>query len=106
MTDVCMGLEFLVSSRQDCLHPLICNLGDKTKTIGNIACAIQSIYLEEKGMDLEIIELSNDRSETRNLDFRSSVLEDMGYQWSSNFRQELIELVDFCEFEFSARNAN
>lgn len=106
MTDVCMGLEFLVSNRQDCLHPLICNLGDKTKTIGNIASAIKSIYLEEKGMDLEIIELSNDRSETRNLDFRSSVLEDMGYQWSSNFRQELIELVDFCEFEFSARNAN
>jgi UDP-glucose 4-epimerase len=106
MTDVCMGLEFLVSNRQDRLHSLICNLGDKTKTIGNIASAIKSIYLEEKGMDLEIIELSNDRSETRNLDFRSSVLADMGYQWSSNFRQELIELVNFCEFEFGERNEN
>jgi UDP-glucose 4-epimerase len=106
MTDVCMGLEFLVSNRQDRLHSLICNLGDKTKTIGDIASAIKSIYLEEKGMDLEIIELSNDRSETRNLDFRSSVLADMGYQWSSNFRQELIELVNFCEFEFGERNEN
>lgn len=106
MTDLCMGLEFLVSNRQDRLHSLICNLGDKTKTIGNIASAIKSIYLEEKGMDLEIIELSNDRSETRNLDFRSSVLADMGYQWSSNFRQELIELVNFCEFEFGERNEN
>lgn len=106
MTDVCMGLEFLVSNRQDRLHSLICNLGDKTKTIGNIASAIKSIYLEEKGMDLEIIELSNDRSETQNLNFRSSVLADIGYQWSSNFKEELIELVKFCEFEFSARNAN
>lgn len=106
MTDVCMGLEFLVSNRQDRLHSLICNLGDKTKTIGNIASAIKSIYLEEKEMDLEIIELSNDRSEIRNLDFRSSVLTDMGYKWSSNFRQELIELVNFCEFEFGERNEN
>lgn len=106
MTDVCMGLEFLMTNRQDRLHPLICNLGDKTKTIGDIASAIKSIYLEEKGMDIEIIQLSNDRSETRNLDFRSSVLEDIGYQWSSNFEKELIELVKFCEFEFSASNAN
>jgi UDP-glucose 4-epimerase len=105
MTDVCMGLEFLMTNRQDRLHPLICNLGDKTKTIGDIASAIKSIYLEEKGMDIEIIQLSNDRSETRNLDFRSSVLEDIGYQWSSNFKKELIELVKFCEFEFSASNA-
>ncbi|MDB2389754.1 SDR family oxidoreductase [Alphaproteobacteria bacterium] len=106
MTDVCMSLEFLVANRQDRLHPLICNMGDKTKTIGNIASAIKSIYLEEKGMDLEIIELSKDRPETRNLDFRSSVLADIGYQWSSNFKEELIELVKFCEFEFSAQNAN
>jgi len=106
MTDVCMGLEFLVTNRRDRLHPLICNLGDKTKTIGDMASAIKSIYLEEKGMDLEIIQLSNDRSETRNLDFRSSVLADIGYQWSSNFKEELIELVKFCEFEFGARNAN
>ena len=106
MTDVCMGLEFLVTNRRDLLHPLICNLGDKTKTIGDIASAIKSIYLEEKGIDLEIIQLSNDRLETRNLDFRSSVLADIGYQWSSNFKEELIELVKFCEFEFSASNAN
>lgn len=106
MTDVCMGLEFLVTSRRDRLHPIICNLGDKTKTIGDIASAIKSIYLIEKGIDLEIIELSNDRSKTRHLDFRSSVLADIGYQWSSNFKEELIELVKFCEFEFSARNAN
>ena len=106
MTDVCMGVEFLVTNRQDRLHPLICNLGDKTKTIGNIASAIKSIYLNEKGMDLEIIELSNDRSETRNLDFRSSVLAGLGCQWSSNFKEELTGLIRFCEFEFGARNEN
>ncbi len=106
MTDVCMGLDFLVSNPQERVSPIICNLGDKTKTIGNIASAIKSIYLKEKGIDLEIIELSNDRSETQYLDFRSSVLADMGYQWSSNYKEELIELVKFCELEFGARNAN
>jgi UDP-glucose 4-epimerase len=106
MTDVCLGLEFLVTNLQERVSPLICNLGDKTKTIGDIASAIKSIYLKEKGIDLEIIELSNDRSKTQYLDFRSSVLADIGYQWSSNFKEELIELVKFCEFEFSARNAN
>lgn len=106
MTDVCLGLQFLVTNPQERASPLICNLGDKTKTIGNIASSIKSIYLKEKGIDLEIIELSNDRSNTQHLDFRSSVLADMGYQWSSNFRQELTELVDFCEFEFGERNDN
>lgn len=106
MTDVCMGLEFLLTNRQDLLDPLICNMGDKTKTIGNIASAIKSIYLEERGINLEIIKLSKDRPETQNLDFRSSVLADIGYQWSSNFKEELIELVKFCEFEFSIRNTN
>ncbi len=106
MTDVCLGLEFLANNRQDPLHPIICNLGDKTKSIVSMASIIKSIYLEEKGMDLKVIELSNDRLETRHLDFRSSVLADMGYQWSSNFKQELIELVKFCEFEFGARNEN
>ena len=106
MTDVCLALEFLVTNLQERVSPLICNLGDKTKTIGDIASAIKSIYLKEKGMDLEIIELSNDRTKTQYLDFRSSVLADIGYQWSSNFKDELIELVKFCEFEFSARNAN
>ena len=104
MTDVCLGLEFLVNNRQDSLHPIICNLGDKTKSIGNIASTIKSIYFEEKGIDIKVIKLSNDRSEARHLDFRSSVMADMGYQWSSNFKQELIELVKFCESEFGTRN--
>ena len=106
MTDVCLGLEFLVNNNQEPLHPIICNLGDQTKSIGNIASIIKSIYLEEKGMDLKIIGLSKDRLETRHLDFRSSVLADMGYQWSSNFEEELFELVKFCEYEFGARNEN
>ena len=106
MTDVCQGLEFLVNKHQDPLHPIICNLGDKTKSIGNIVATIKSIYLEEKGTNLKIVELSNDRLETRHLDFRSSVLSDMGYRWSSNFKQELIKLVKFCECGFSIRNEN
>lgn len=106
MTDVCLALEFLVTNLQEHISPLICNLGDKTKTIGDIAFAIKSIYLKEKGIDLEMIELSDDLTNNQYLDFRSSVLADLGYQWSSNFKEELIQLVKFCEFEFGARNAN
>jgi len=106
MTDVCLGLEFLINNNQKRVFPLICNLGDKTKTIGNVASIIKSIYLKEKGIDLEIIELSNDRPKTNYLDFRSLVLADIGYQWSSNFKEELIELVKFCEFEFGVNNEN
>ena len=106
LTDVCMGLEFLVNNHQHPLHPIICNMGDKTKSIGNIASVIKLIYLEEKGINLKIIGLSKDRLETRHLDFRSSVLADMGYQWSSNFEEELSELVNFCECEFGERHEN
>jgi hypothetical protein len=50
--------------------------------------------------------LSDDRPDNQHLDFQSSVLADMGYQWSSNFRQELHELVNFCELEFGTDNEN
>jgi len=106
MTDVCHGLGFLVTNLQERVSPLICNLGDKTKTIGDMATAIKLIYSKEKGIDLEIIELSNDRSKTQYLDFQSSVLADIGYQWSSNFKEELAELVKFCEHKFGVDNAN
>ena len=106
MTDVCLGLEFLINNCQDPLNSIICNMGDKTKSIGSIASDIRSIYLEDKGIDLDVINLSDDRSDNQHLDFRSSVLADMGYQWSSNFSQELLELINFCELEFGARNEN
>ncbi len=106
MTDVCLALEFLMNKNHDSLNSIICNMGDKTKSIGSIASEIRLIYLEDKGIDLNIINLSNDRSNNQHLDFRSLVLADMGYQWSSNFRQELHELVNFCELEFGADNEN
>ena len=100
MTDVCLGLEFLATNSQNSMAPVLCNLGDKTKTIGNIASTIKSIYLNEKGVDLQIFGLSHELSEVRNLDFQSTVLANMGYECSSNLRQELVELVKFCVFEF------
>jgi UDP-glucose 4-epimerase len=106
MTDVCLGLEFLIANLHDRVSPLVCNLGDKTKTIGDIAFAIKSIYLKEKGIDLEMIELSSDLSTTQYLDFRSSILADLGFQWSSNFKEEIVKLIQFCEFEFGVLNAN
>ena len=106
MTDVCLGLEFLIINLQERVSPLVCNLGDKTKTIGDIAFAIKSIYLKEKGIDLEIIELSSDLTTTQYLDFRSSILADLGFKWSSNFTEEIIKLVKFCELEFGVLSAN
>ena len=70
----------------------------------NLTASIGDVQIL-KGIDLEIIELSNDRPKTQHLDFRSSVLADIGYQWSSNFEEELIELIKFCEFEFGPSNA-
>lgn len=106
MTNVSLGLEFLINYRQNTLHPLICNMGDQTKSIGRIASLIQLIYMEEKGIDLKVIESSDNQSKTQYLDFRSSVLTDMGFECILNFKQELIELVKFCELEFGVNNEN
>ena len=104
MSDVCLGLEFLVTNRQDRLHPLICNLGDKTKTIFDIASEIKQIYADDKGITLPIVELSKDSLVTSSLDFRSLALRKLGFQAKSNFKKELYELVEFCESNFRCKN--
>jgi UDP-glucose 4-epimerase len=45
MTDVCLALEFLMNNNHNSLNSIICNMGDKTKSIGSIASDIRSIYI-------------------------------------------------------------
>ena len=106
ISDVCSTLEYLVSDKQVFLSPLICNLGDKTKTIFDIASEIRKIYANDKGIMLPIVELSKDYPEITDLDFRSLTLEKLGFQSTSSFKIELSELVEFCESNFSDKNFN
>ena len=104
MTDVCAGIQFIIGHCESMAASKICNLGDKTQTIFDIATAIKTIYSDEKGIELEIFSLSNDPMETQHLDFQSLVLRRMGYLPSSNFKQELTKLIEFCEFQFREKN--
>lgn len=106
MSDVCSALEYLVSDKQIFLSPLICNLGDKTKTIFDIASEIKKIYAYDRGIMLPIVELSKDYPEITDLDFRSLTLEKLGFQPTSSFKSELSELVEFCESNFRDKNFN
>lgn len=106
MTDVCLGLEYLISRGQCSMSPLICNLGDKSKTIFDMASAIKKIYTVDKAISLPIIELSRDTSTINYLDFRSPVLEELGWHPSSDFKTELNELIKFCESNFRSGHVN
>lgn len=104
MTDACFGIECLINHNVESKSPLICNLGDKTKTIFEIASEIKKIYLDNKGITLEIVELSKDSLVTSCLDFRSLALKSLGFKPASNFKKELYELVEFCERNFRNKN--
>ena len=104
MTDACFGIEHLINHNVAFKSPLICNLGDKTKTIFEIASEIKKIYVDDKGITLAIVELSKDSPATSNLDFRSFALNSLGFQPTSNFKKELHELVEFCECNFRSKH--
>jgi len=104
MSDVCSGIECLISTPQVFIFPLICNLGDKTKSIFDIASEIKKFYADGKGITLPIVELSKDSLVTSNLSFRSMALESLGFQPASNFKAELNKLVEFCESNFRRKN--
>ena len=106
MTDVCFALEYLISEGQIFMSPLICNLGDKTKTIFDVASAIKQIYTDDQAISLPIIELSKGTSAISYLDFRSPVLEELGWQPSSDFKTEISGLIKFCESNFRSGNVN
>lgn len=100
MTDTCLGLEFLINDSQAYMSSTICNLGDMTKTIFNIASNIRKLYADKMQLKLQIVNLSNDSSFSNRLDFQSRVLNKQGYFATSNFNSELSSLIEFCELNF------
>tara|TARA_B110001450_G_C17574607_1_gene462266 strand:- start:497 stop:913 length:417 start_codon:yes stop_codon:yes gene_type:complete len=100
ISDVCRAIELLSSSSLSLETSLICNLGDKTKTLFGIASAIREIYLEERCLPIDIIKIRDDFPDVQHLDFQSSALSRMNFQPCSNFKEELRSLIEFCENEF------
>jgi len=106
MEDVCIGLQSLICNHKLLSSPLICNLGDKTKTIFDMASAIRTVYADDKKIKLPIFELSKDAPTSNDVDYRSHVLEGLGWQPNSNFKVELSKLIAFCESNFRSDNDN
>ncbi len=104
MTDVCLAIEHLISNCQKFEPTIICNLGDRTKSLFDIAFAIAEIYESEKGVILPIKELSQASQRIGELDFRSLALQALDWHPTSNFRTELHELIKFCEVNFGCED--
>ena len=101
LTDVCAGLEFIISRDFSTSLPKVYNLGDKSKTLIEMASIIRNIYSVYQKVHAPIIELSEKSEGTESLEFRSSHLGNAGWEASSNFSAEISELIEFCEINFS-----
>ena len=77
---------------------LVSNMGDKTKSILDIAIAIKTIYKDLMGIELPIIEMVEESTGSANdLFFESRVMESQGFKWESNYTHELTKLIEFSE---------
>ncbi len=104
MTDVCSAIKHLISLQQNILSPMIYNLGDRTKSLFDIACAISEIYKKEKKIKLKIEKLCHDSSSVVGLNFQSQALNAINWQPNFEFRTELLELIEFCEVNFGCES--
>jgi UDP-glucose 4-epimerase len=102
LTDACLAIHYLVSLRATSIRSTICNLGDKTRSLFDMASTISKIYESEKNINLPILFLSEDSIPNSHLDFRSSFFQQHNWQPKSNFKLELSELVSYCEINFRA----
>tara|TARA_B100001063_G_C16393067_1_gene371158 strand:- start:90 stop:596 length:507 start_codon:yes stop_codon:yes gene_type:complete len=100
LTDVCLAIHYLVSLRGTSMRSIICNLGDKTRSLLDMASTIAEIYESEKGVSLPILLLSKDSIPNTYLDFQSIFFQQHNWQPKSNFKEELSELVSYCETHF------
>lgn len=105
MTDVCLALEYLILDREIRQFPLICNLGGLEQTIFEMAGTIKKLFAKRTNIILPIYELSPPDPSATFLNFRSLVLEEMGLKTSSNLRDEISNLIEFCELNFKRKNA-
>ncbi|MDA9337229.1 SDR family oxidoreductase [Planktomarina temperata] len=105
MTDVCLAIEHLTFDHGVRLSPLVCNLGGSEKTIFDIASVIRTIFAKNTDTILPIHELAPPRPSTTVLDFRSRILEEMGYKPTLNLKEEISSLIKFCASNFKNRHA-
>ncbi len=101
MTDFCSAINFLLFICKLSEPTAIFNLGDKTKSIINIANDIIKIYQSEKDLSLPIIELSENKLINNDLEYSSNALIELGWKPDSNFNFELTNLIRFCESNFN-----
>ncbi len=100
LTDVCAGLEFIISKDFSTNLPKVYNMGDKSKTLIEMASIIQDNYSRLKNIDIPIIELSEKLEHRQNLEYRSHLLKSEGWHATSNFNSEIRRLIEFCESNF------
>jgi len=100
LTDVCRALEFIISRDLSINSSRIYNLGDKSKTLMEMASIIRDTYSEIRNIDIPIIELSEKLEDKQNLKYRSKLIESEGWHATSNFSFEIRELIEFCEAKF------
>lgn len=101
MTDVCLRLNRLISSKETLPDPLIFNMGDQTRSILDIAISIKYIYRDLMEIDLPIIEMTEKIVErNQKFSFKSSVMESLGFNWTSSYSEELKMLIEYSESTF------
>lgn len=100
MTNVCLAIEYLILYPGTLRSPLICNLGDSQKSIFDIASTIRTIFAKNTNIEIPIHELVAPKPSTTVLDFRSQVLEKLGYKPIANVNEEISSLINFCTVNF------
>ena len=100
LTDVCTGLEFIISRDFSTNLPKVYNIGDKSKTLIEMASIIRDTYSEIRNIDIPIVELSEKTEHKQNLEYRSKLIKSEGWHATSNFSFEIRELIEFCEAKF------
>lgn len=105
MTGVCLAIEHLILDHKMRLMPLVCNLGGTEKTILDIAGIIRTIFSKKNNVLLPIHELTAPRLSMTALDFRCQVLKKIGYEPVLNLKEEISNLIEFCDYNFKNKHA-
>lgn len=100
LSDVCTAIECILCLRfnQDAV-PVV-NLGDKSKSLYEMATCIQKIYHKISGEELPILELSSNDKISRKLEYRSNLINQNIWKASSNFEHEIEDLLVYCKLNF------
>ena len=98
-------MDFVISSYERLNDQHIFNLGDRSKSIGQVAKVIQHLASQQLGIFPELIEKSDKLKASNTLNFQTKSLDKLGFDRPSNFSNELKDLIDFCKVNFREKNA-